>query len=133
MTPHRPRRGLTLIEVLASIVILTMLAVTCVPLLRQAAGARPIESSIDLLELSRFADAVLEEPTAHGIESFENVQDMELSWPDDSQRAPARLVRLEAEPTDDENPPDHVWLIFDVGDLQVLRYVVIERDKEPTP
>ena len=116
----RPRRGLTLLEVLASAVLLAAMAAACVPLLRQAMRDSQVEEpSVDLRDLADFADV----STAHGPEVLLKQARTELPWPDSPDRAPVVVERLRAEDS------RHAWLAFRAGTWTVFRWVEVPTDE----
>jgi len=118
------RRALTLVEVLASVVILTMLTVACLPLLRDAAhGLERTEPDAELFELSRLADEVVEDPEAFGIGALESVEQVQISWPEEPGREPVDVSRLQAQSDEVRDAPDHCWLVFRCGGRETLRYL----------
>ena len=124
------RRGLTLIEVLASTVMLTMIAATCVPLLRQAMeAAREPDRSIDLADLAEFADRLVADPDA--MESLGHESQLELPWPDLPDRPPVVITRFDAAGGDTNGEVDHTWLTFTCDGWSVSRWFAIEIEQEP--
>lgn len=113
------RRALTLIEVVAATVLLTMLAATGVTLIRAARAS--IEAPVDdqvIFDLGVFADAFMEDPEWFGVTTplYEFREgDMTLTWRDreDVPLRPARLdaVRVRAARPSDAGQ-DHLWLVF---------------------
>ena len=118
------RHGLTLVEVLASTVLLTLVAATCMPLLRQAMRvlgepAPPFE----LLELVEFADAFIVDLAASATDEIEPLDDQfprELPWPDDPDRPAVTIRRLTGEDA------DHAWLTFTCDRWTVCRWKAVE-------
>lgn len=123
-------RAMTLIEVLVSIVLLTMLAVACVPLIRDVAQPNS-DDAIPLHELSTFADNVMAEPEQFGIEQQKLNEPVELSWAEHAEREPIRLVRVDTTTTD--APATHAWLLFTCGAHTVIRYLALESVEEGSP
>ncbi len=140
----RGRRGLTLLEVLASAVLLAVLAAACVPLL--AAAMRDLEDErppFEYGELVEFVDSLVaqgadvgpghassaSEGAAHSQEQawFAGTAEAEteVPWPaEQADRPPVRVRRLRAEPD-----ARHGWLVFSAGAWTVCRWVEI-RDEE---
>ena len=117
--------GLTLIEVLASTALLTILAATCVPLLRRSlrvirAPAPPLE----LFELAEFADTFVADPAAFepGVEEIHR----EVPWPDAPDLPPVSVWSMTA--ADDE--ADHVWLVFTCERWTVARWRPLDGEDE---
>ncbi len=112
------RRGLTLLEVLASAVLLAVLAAACVPLL--AAAMRDLEEAqppFEYGELVEFVDSVLAEGSLNAIEADES----EIQWPaTGGDRPSVRVRRLMAEPD-----ARHAWLVFSADPWAVCRWVEI--------
>jgi prepilin-type N-terminal cleavage/methylation domain-containing protein len=78
-------RGLTLLEVLASVVLLTMLAAACLPLLQKATrtiAETQAQSSSEFLVIAEFADKLLKEPATFGVSDLAEIETLSLSWPD---------------------------------------------------
>ena len=125
------QRGLTLIEVLASTVLLTLIAATCVPLLRQAMeAAREPVRSIDLADLAELADRLVADPEAMESLGFESQQ--ELPWPDLADGPPVVITRFDAaggRTADGE--VNHTWLTFTCDGWSVSRWLAIETEQEP--
>ena len=127
------RRGLTLLEVLASTVLLTMLASACLPLLQKAmSDLRQTDEPFALVELTQFAELFLADPLAFGIESLPSESD-ELQVPGLAQpdRSPVTVRRLSA----DAPPHDHAWVSFSCEGQRVFRWLAVEandaRESEP--
>ncbi len=122
----RRRRGLTLVEVLASAMLLTLLAGTCVPLLRQATrvireGGPPFE----LFELAEFADAFVADPAAFETDEIGPLDEqaqLELPWPQAPDRPAITVRRL----TVDDADADHAWLTFTCDRWTVCRWMAVE-------
>ena len=127
----RRRHGLTLVEVLASTVLLAILAATCLPLFQGAMRAfHSPEPPFDLLELSQLADSFIADPTAFGAESLPEEGELEAPWPAHPARPPVTVRRLTAE----DPEVDHDWLAFSSGRWDVYRWVQAqEEEEEPTP
>jgi len=120
------RRGLTLLEVLAATVLLTVLAGTCVPLVRAALPAlRPPDRPFALLDLARVADSVVAEPAQFELGAFAEISERQITWPDQPHRPPI-TVRLI---TPGEPDVDHRWLAFSCGDWTVHRWIPLELDE----
>ena len=103
------RRGLTLLEVLAATVLMTMIAAACIPILRSAASLLRDEDDdrINVHELACFLDSWLQE---HGddLAPEEFADGIELAWPEDPHRPPVYVQLLSAS----NETADHIWLIF---------------------
>ena len=125
------RRGLTLLEVLASTVLLTMLAWACVPLLRQAMNdLRQMNEPFSLLELTQLAEVFLADPSAFGVESPPSeLDELHLPWPEHPDRLPVIVHRLSA----GVEPLDHAWLSFRSEGQRIFRWIAIEDEQESEP
>ncbi len=121
-------RGLTLLEVLASTVLLTMLAWACVPLLRKAMNdLRQPDEQFALVELTQLAERFLVDPAAFGVESPPSERDeLHLSWPEQSDRSPVIVRRLSAQ----AGPHDHAWLSFTGEGQRIFRWIAIKEERE---
>lgn len=115
------RRGMTLVEVVAALVLLATLAGAIVPLLQSSARAlAPAPSAPDLVRLGDFAARLLTDPRALGL------TEEALSAGTLNQQLPCpggpsvRVTRLEA-------GADHAWLIFECGNAVIARWVFVER------
>ncbi len=99
------RRGLTLIEVLAATVLLSLIAATCLPLMQKAArdlAAAPTSPTWDIIELQDYLDEVADDPTGFGIEVWPP-DAATINWPDGAMRSAVELRRAHETAT-------HVWL-----------------------
>ena len=132
------RRGLTLIEVLASIVILTMLAVVCMPMLQAAETSSQAQLDERLLvDLGNLADALIESPREFGIDDLSAIDTIELAWPeiiiiDEPTRDPVSLqLRCVG---DGEGGIAHAWAIFRTeGGIAICRWIGPEPFKNDAP
>ncbi len=120
------RRGLTLLEVLASTVLLTMLASACVPLLRKAMNdLRQPDKPFALVELTLLAELFLTDPPAFGVESLPSQSDeLHLPWPERPGRSPVTVRRWHA----DTPPRDHAWLSFSCEGQRIFRWLAVKAD-----
>ncbi len=125
------RRGLTLLEVLASTVLLTMLASACLPLLRQAmSDLRQTDEPFALVELTQLAELFLADPSAFGVESLPSpLDELHLPWPERPGRSPVTVRRWRA----DAPPPDHAWLSFSCEGQRIFRWLAVEAERESEP
>lgn len=125
---RRPRhRAMTLIEVLASLVIIAMLAGVCVPLLRSAATVmgeprHPVASEARL-ELEALADMFVKNPAAFGVPSLDDLTMVQISSPDSSTPGQATVVRLTGDDAAEEAEWNHEWLVFREGDNVAFRFL----------
>ncbi|MHC4414373.1 MAG: type II secretion system protein [Planctomycetota bacterium] len=123
----RRRRGLTLVEVLASTVLLAILAATCMPLLRQAMRVlHEPESSFEMFDVSQFADRFIVHPGPGGIKLLSEGDQLELPWPEHPDRAPITVRRMTAGETD----TGRAWLTFSCEGRSVSRWVAVERSED---
>ncbi len=125
------RRGLTLLEVLASTVLLTMLAGACVPLLRKAMNdLRRPDEPFALVELTQLAELFLIDPPAFGVESLPSqLDELHLPWPERPGRSPVTVRRLST----DAPPHDHAWLSFSCEGQRIFRWLAVEAEGETEP
>ncbi len=125
------RRGLTLLEVLASTVLLTMLASACLPLLRQAmSDLRQMDEPFALVELTQLAELFLIDPPAFGVESLPSqLDELHLPWPERPGRSPVTVRRLST----DAPPHDHAWLSFSCEGQRIFRWLAVEAERESEP
>ena len=125
------RRGLTLLEVLASTVLLTMLASACLGLLRQAmSDLRQTDEPFALVELTQLAELFLADPSAFGVESLPSqVDELHLPWPEQPDRSPVTVRRLTA----DAPSPNHAWVSFSCEGQRIFRWLVVKTEREPEP
>lgn len=131
MTRHR---GLTLLEVLASTVLLTLLATACLPLLRQAmSDLRPTDEPFALVELTQLAELFLADPPAFGFESLPSqLDELHLPWPERPGRSPVTVHRWIAD-TPPPPPHDHAWLSFSCEGQTIFRWLAAEAEPESEP
>ncbi len=126
------RRGLTLLEVLASTLLLALLAATVVPVLRQAmSAAHQAPPSFDLLELTQFAEAYVAEALQQDerenkAEAPPHEPSAQVPWPDKPQRPPVTVRRLSAASPE----ADHQWVVLSCDGWVVARWVPIEHVEE---
>lgn len=119
------RRAMTLVEVLASLVLLTLLAGASASMLRSAAQAMPREEDSGAFELAALADAVLADPVAHGIDTpLHELTSLDIPWPDHPARPPARLRVLRS----DEPEADHAWLVLEWDGAAVSRWLALPEE-----
>ena len=125
------RRGLTLLEVLASTVLLTLLASACLPLLRQAmSDLGQMDEPFALVELTQLAELFLADPPAFGVESLPSQSDdLHLPWPERPGRSPVTVRRWRT----DAPPPDHAWLSFSCQGQRIFRWLAVEAERGPEP
>lgn len=132
-------RGLTLIEVLASVVLLTMLAGACLPLLQNAMRTLDEErqqGKVPLLEIGRMADEVIAEPEKFGFTTggIKATDVLSLSWPDHPERGQIQVNVLPASDSLEEQRGQAArlrgsWVKFTLGDQSVWRWMHQVDDK----
>ena len=114
------RHGLTLIELLASLVILSMLAGATVPMLRSLASDGQEGLSVDRGLITEFVDQWLTEMT-QGLIPIEAGQSWTID-PTDTGSPTIRISAHEAQPVGDTGDSAAVWLVFDAGQLYFVRH-----------
>ena len=127
----RPRRALTLVEVLAATVLLAMLAAVCMPLLQGAMRAldEP-ETPFNPAELSQLADSFLADASAFSAKSPSEQDELHFPWPEHPQRPLVTVRRLTAQDAE----ADHTWLAFSSSDTVIFRWVPVDHNaKVPVP
>lgn len=139
-----PRRGLTLLEVLAATVLLSTLVVACLPWLQLATETRrELVPLVPVDAFHAFAGLIAADPAAHGVVpgTSSNVPwPEEPTWPAVTCRY--LLPRDQAEPSDDapvESPVEspvgpplegaepHAWLQLECAAWRAFRRVEIPR------
>ncbi len=127
MSSSNPRAGLTLIEVVAALALLTLIAVTCLPLLRRATHfPHSVDRSSSLRAVRGLADSFLEAPENFGYDELSDTG--YLSDPDSDDGSPFIFRRLEPR----KREVDHHWLAFTRDGLRVFRWVPAPPDVEQT-
>lgn len=121
------RHGLTLLEVLAATVLLTMIAAVCTPLLRQAIRhLHEPDATVLIFDLAQFADGLVADPSEFDVESVQSVTgELQLPWLQHPDRPAVIVRRLNAI---DPNT-DHAWLSFTCGNNTVFRWIALEVDQ----
>ncbi|MCP3902961.1 MAG: prepilin-type N-terminal cleavage/methylation domain-containing protein [Planctomycetes bacterium] len=115
-------RGLTLVEVLASTVLLVVIATVCLPTItaaREHLAADPDAVPVDLLGAA--ADEFMAEPESHGVESLPELEQVEITT---SSLGPIVVTHVEG-PMDSA----HVWLRFSAGTTSVFRWVRLPEEE----
>ena len=113
------RSGLTLLEVLAALVLLTIVASTTLSLMRSATRSLEAkQSDVDAVALGELADRFLARPAEFGLDG--SVESGLLAWPDAPGREPAsfRLLRPQ-----DAAATHHGWLEVSAGGTRVFRWI----------
>jgi prepilin-type N-terminal cleavage/methylation domain-containing protein len=125
------RRGLTLIEVVAATVLLSLLAAASLPLLRRAREAVAADESVATRfgELARFADNALADPGGSGLrEALDNpaAAPIELTGFGHGSVTVARLEPVDA-------LLEHAWVAFRTGEFEVHRWIPRPKPKPERP
>lgn len=136
-------RGLTLLETLAATVILSLIAVACIPMLQDARASleQPSAPACDLIELALLADAVMADPKAHGLDAWPNFEGAVLQWPEETvQREPQLALRpvqvtVLTPSIDDPGQHErrHQWVSFMCDGVGVLRWTAVAEAQEVQP
>jgi prepilin-type N-terminal cleavage/methylation domain-containing protein len=125
MRRARLHRGLTLIEVLASLVIVALLAGVCVPMLQQAAGVMSEAAAADdsplRLDLEAMADAFGADPASFGVGDVDAFSATEITSADFETIGSVSVERLQVPIAEEEGTFGHDWLVFRRGGLLALR------------
>ncbi len=122
------RRGLTLIEVLAATVLLSLIAATCLPLMQRATrdlSAAPVRPTWDLVELQDLMQLVAEDPLVYGVEMWPPIE-TSINWPDAGSRPPIQLRRA-------HETTDSVWLEASCEGHRVFVWAALPDEPEATP
>jgi len=111
MTARARTAGMTLVEVLCALVLLSALAAASLPLLVETNRvAHEKAPAVSVFELGRFADAVAADAEAGPI-----------AWPDHPER------RVEMRRIFVGDPPTHAWLVFACEGIAVSRWEAVKR------
>lgn len=119
------RRGLTLLEVLAATVLLSMLAASCVPLLRLVMkDLSHQDEQFDLIELSLFVDEILAEPSEFNLDPdmFSESSEHTINWPESTTGTSVIVRRL----VSDDPKANHAWLSFSCNGKSVFRWIPVD-------
>ncbi len=122
------RRGLTLIEVLAATVLLSLIAATCLPLMQKATrdlAALHAPPTWDITDLQDLMEEVTEEPLAFGLEDWPPVA-ANIAWPEGGSRPPVDVRRI-------HEVSGHVWLEAVCDDHSIFVWVVLPEEPEEAP
>lgn len=114
------RHGLTLLEVLIAVTLMSLLTVTCIPLIRSSlAVVHEPPAQIHLDELKSFVELILDDPEAFGLSEsmLADPGSFDLQWPDQPDY-PAVTVHRLAPPED----AAHTWLIFTCEPWTISRW-----------
>lgn len=124
------QRGLTLVEVLAALLLLSLIAGTCLPLLRSIRiHLEEAEPAIELYELAQLADRTL---TRAGTDLAEGGPvRFELPWERVQERPLLVHVRVvKASESDEIESLPHAWVIFESDGLVVSRWIPKPSDED---
>jgi len=123
-------RGMTLVEVLAALALLSLVLSALVPLFREAAslsGSRSTGGEVTLFDLAMWADALLQQEDASWRDLPEGSSTLVLS-PADTHVPEITVRRLRA-------PGDEAlgrgWWVFESADLAVVRWVPADPEVSP--
>ncbi len=112
------RRGLTLLEVLLATAMLALLAASTTPLMVQARASLEHEDSADVhVDLDTFADTLLDDPAAYGIDDIHVFDHVTIDWPESPDATPIIVKRLNAS----DETVEFAWLAVQWRDSFVLR------------
>lgn len=134
------RHGLTLVEVLASAVLLAVIATASLPVLRASmtqldAARSSARADFGLEELATAADFALADPAMLGVASTDEVtEEVEIPWPDHPERPPIVIRRLgtstsqtKADSDDAAIPAaEYIWFEFVCAGWMVYRLVPVQ-------
>lgn len=115
-------RAMTLIEVLAATVLLSVMVAACVPWLRMGDLPPQNEEQISQRELSVLADLMLADPDLFGLmitDSLGQTQPIASSMIDEVSSASVSMRVYWS----DQPEVDHGWAVFSAGDVQVFRWI----------
>ena len=130
------RRGLTLLEVLASLVLLAMLTAACVPLLQRAMrvlhDCQASDSRIDI-QFTQLVDKAIAEPATFGITDWSFVDSITIAWPEDQAREPILVQVIKAIQPGQQPESEKLllgnWLQFQSNGVRAYRWVGITRSE----
>jgi hypothetical protein len=129
--------GLTLLEVLASLALLSMIAATCVPLLERAmrvmAGTRATDGPL-VTDLAEVANSALNEPGKYQIENWQIVESFTIPWQDHAAREPLAVVRMTSGETEtDSQRINGDWVKFTFETTTIYRWIPVEESQPSAP
>jgi prepilin-type N-terminal cleavage/methylation domain-containing protein len=114
--------GLTLLEVLVSLAILTLIATTTLPLLRESsavlADREPSSTVAD--SLPELADSVMKDPRVFSFVDGLPEQG-EVTWHDQPDWPPVVFRKMQ-----DATEHDHGWVLFECGGFSVWRWYALD-------
>ena len=131
-------RGLTLVEVLASLVLLSVLTAACVPLLQRAAHITTGDVSHDArirFELATLAGAAINDPAHFGLPDWSTIDSTLIPWIDHLDRDPVAVARIPDSTGIEKNPDDphrlngH-WLKFTCEGRSLFRWIAGDKSPE---
>jgi prepilin-type N-terminal cleavage/methylation domain-containing protein len=124
-----PRRAMTLIELLASLVLLSLVASVCVPIFQQSSRLLRLETANSALselhaDLSRLASDLIAEPKRFGIENDLLEGHKAIPWPDGT-HASAVVIEPIAQTRNfkDQSKTVGGWIRFSCEACEVYRWV----------
>lgn len=115
-------RAMTLIEVLAATVLLSVMVAACVPWMRTGDLPLHADELISQRELSALVDRVLADPDLFGLairDSLGQTQPIVSSIIDEVSSASVSMRVYWS----DQPEVDHGWAVFSAGDVQVFRWI----------
>lgn len=143
------RRGLTILEVLAAAVLLSVITAACLPLLGGARRWTDASRAPDLFaELIRLTDAVMADPEAFGLDpetirgdgfaarvdlgSFDSADESNFAPGEGGSEYSLSVTLLTGKPTADESHPGprHGWLVFQLGINKTMRHVELSDQED---
>lgn len=138
LRPSSPR-GLSLLEALAALILLTLMAAALTPLIRsldhpQTSPPPDPEDTAVLLELGRIADRFTNSPLEFGVAAEALVTPASplpemLTWPENPDRQPITLRRLLPDgQSAGASTRSHCWILFEYQDISVARCVPLQTD-----
>lgn len=116
-------RGMTLVEVLLATVLMTALAVVCLPVLRAVPTAAGEARPPTLTDLSLFADECVADPAAFGDASLSEPGRFVIAVHDRPDWEELQIEVLDS----GEAGPSHRWVVFRCGDVVTCRWTPIKR------
>ena len=120
----RPR-GLTLIEVLAATVLLSLLIAACLPVLTESMAALDRDTPLpDTFGLARISEQFNNDPDVFGVEEFSprDIQSLEIIVPEDFREPDLEAVQIRVVKTD-AIEADHCWLVLASGGISIARWM----------
>ena len=121
------RRGLTLLETLIAVAILSLVAATSIPLLQKSLAVLHDPSlEIRFDELAQLADTTIANPHAVDLEpdAFSVLQPFEFMWPDHPTRPAVNVRPLKS------GDGDHAWYVFTCSGWIVSRWAALDNSNQ---